>query len=85
MWQAEDADEADPDRLAALCVLAGCHKNQECADRTTSLMPAESQGVENGAGSDPAGPTAVEGASGVGTTGVEEPIERPLAPDTPTE
>jgi hypothetical protein len=70
-----------------LLVLAGCHKNGSEPNQTpatTGLTPAETQGAENSAGSYPAGPTAVPGNSGVGATGVEDPIDQPPAPDTPT-
>jgi hypothetical protein len=70
----------------AMLVLAGCHKKSDPnpAPETTGLTPAEAQGAENSAGSYPAGPTAVPGSSGVGATGVEDPIDQPPAANTPT-
>lgn len=71
---------------AVLLALAGCHKKDTTPELENSGMTAaETEGVENMAGSYPAGPTAVPGSSGVGATGVEEPIDQPPAPDTPTE
>jgi hypothetical protein len=68
-----------------LLALAGCHKSEpNQTPETTGLTPAETQGAENSAGSFPSGPGAVPGSSGVGATGVEEPIDQPPAPDTPT-
>jgi hypothetical protein len=77
-------------RLTAIAVtlfaLAGCHKSEPSPStpESTGLTPAETQGAENAAGSYPVGPAAVPGSSGVGATGVEEPIDQPPAPDTPT-
>jgi hypothetical protein len=68
-----------------LFVLAGCHKSEpNQTPESTGLTPAETQGAENSAGSYPTGPAAVPGSSGVGATGVEEPIDQPPAADTPT-
>lgn len=73
--------------LFALLALAGCHKsgnNGTTTPETSGITPAESTGIENSAGSFPAGPGAVPGSTGVGSTGVEEPIDQPPAANTPT-
>lgn len=71
--------------LATLFALAGCHKaNPNTQPPSSGLTPAETTGIENSAGSYPEGPTAVPGSSGVGTTGVTDPIDQPPAPNTPT-
>jgi hypothetical protein len=69
-----------------LLALAGCHKSDPNtpSPESTGLTPAETQGAENSAGSYPSGPGAVPGSTGVGATGVEDPIDQPPAPDTPT-
>lgn len=71
--------------VVTMLALGGCHKSDPKPPvESSGLTPAEAEGAENSAGSYPAGPTAVPGSSGVGATGVEDPIDQPPAPDTPT-